>query len=314
MKKYKIFLNSNTKNYIFTIAIGNKYLKNWLKYCFPNWKVYCKKNKIGLIVITHDLWDRKDKLYKTPTWQKMLLGKLVKDENLKIKNILYIDTDFLINPNSPNFFNLIKKARISVVSVSNRIPYDINLIRKKISFNRKTYFDRKFPLDSAMFMTDRQYYKFHGFKKQKGIVCMGLLGFNVNQHWKKMYSWYTKYTRNTRGLTNKGDNPYISYELLKYGKLKWEDYKYQTIWTQEMAFKYSFLYKHINNKKLLEICVNNSLEDCYFLHFAGSWPDSDIFKNKLKIFRSNQDKENNKKFLKYLKIKPTGRPKGRKIP
>lgn len=314
MKKYKVILDTNSKNYIFTINIGKKYLIRWTKNCLENWKVYCKKNSLGLIVITHDLWDKNDEKYKTPTWHKMLLGKLVKDEKLDIKNILYLDSDFLINPNSPNFFKLIQKNKISVVSVSKRIPYDINLIRKKISFNRKKYFDKKFPLDSSIFMTDEQYYKFHGFKKQSDIVCMGMFGFNVDYHWEKMFSWFLKYDKNTRGLTGKGDNPYISYEMLKYGKLKWEDYKYQTIWIHEMAFKYSFLYRHIKNKKLVELCIKDSLEDCYFLHFAGSWPDSSILKKKMRIFDKKEDIKNNEKFINYLKVKPTGKPKGRRLP
>ena len=43
-----------SNNYIVTIAIGEKYLKEWKSFALPSWKVYCQKFDIGLIVFTKD--------------------------------------------------------------------------------------------------------------------------------------------------------------------------------------------------------------------------------------------------------------------
>ena len=69
----KIILKSK-KNYICTIAIGNLHYKVWEKYILPSWKIYCKKNKIGIIVFKNHLIEKKSLYWKKPTWQKMLIG------------------------------------------------------------------------------------------------------------------------------------------------------------------------------------------------------------------------------------------------
>lgn len=313
MDKYKILLNSKSKNYLVTIGIGKKYYDRWYKYAFPSWKDYCLNNNLGLMIICDDIIHKNHPKWKKATWQKMLIGKLIIDNKLPINNVCYIDTDFLINPNSPNVFNQILKNKISVVSTTQRLPYDLDIIRRKMAFNRKIYIDKKYPLDSALFMNEKQYYKFHGFKKYNDIVNMGFIGFNVKKHWRVMLGWFNKYDRKTFGLTGYGDNPYISYEMLKYGKLKWLDYKYQVVWTYEMAFKYSFLYQNISNKKLISQCILDSLKDCYFLHFCGTWNESDMWMSSV-IRLSKKDSKLNKIFFDYLKRKIYGKAKGRITP
>ena len=70
-KKYEIILKSGSKNnYLFTIAIGQKYLKAWKTYSLNNWVHYCKKNSLGLIVITDHLISKKNKYLR----ESVLLG------------------------------------------------------------------------------------------------------------------------------------------------------------------------------------------------------------------------------------------------
>ena len=69
----KIILSGKSGNYIVTVAIGNKYLDLWEKYAKLNWTTYCKRNNLGLIVITNDLIEKKTdfgktKLAKTFNW------------------------------------------------------------------------------------------------------------------------------------------------------------------------------------------------------------------------------------------------------
>ena len=78
-KKYKIFLKSDkSNNYLITIAIGKTYLSNWKKYSLKNWLYYCKKNSLGLIVITDHLIDKDNKFWKKPTWQKFLIANYLR--------------------------------------------------------------------------------------------------------------------------------------------------------------------------------------------------------------------------------------------
>ena len=77
-----------------------------------------------------------------------------------------------------------------------------------------------------------------------------------------------------------------------------------------MANKYSFLYKKINKIDNDVIsCVLESLLSNYFLHFAGSWHESNMWQTKKinKLFNSFDYK----KFNRYYSKKPKGIPKGK---
>ena len=47
------------KNYLATILVGEKYFNKWKKYVYPSWKIYCKKNNVGLIIFKKDLISKK---------------------------------------------------------------------------------------------------------------------------------------------------------------------------------------------------------------------------------------------------------------
>ena len=69
-----------------------------------------------------------------------------------------IDTDILINENSPDIFSFHKKNSISVVSVRQKMPYSWEETTKKISFLRNKFYDRKYPLDSALHISLKNLY------------------------------------------------------------------------------------------------------------------------------------------------------------
>ena len=87
-----------------------------------------------------------------------------------------------------------------------------------------------------------------------------------------MKNWFYKYKKNTNTLTGGGEEPIFNYEIFKTGKTKILDYKFQALWLYEIANKFPFLYEYKNQKNMIiKKCVQASLEDNYFLHFAGKW-------------------------------------------
>lgn len=272
------------KNYIAAILIGKKYLSNWKKYVYPSWKIYCKKNNIGLIIFEKDLISKKSEYWKKPTWQKMLIGSSILKSGLKIDNICYIDADILINPYAPNIFKFHDSNKFSLVSSRPNFPYNYYSTVKKISFFRKKFYFKKYPLNSALLFTNKQTYQFHNLKVMPDEACMGLFVFNVNKYSKKMEKWFYKYKSKIKSFTGGGDQIHFNYEIQNNCKVQWLDYKFQCIWNFEMANYYPFLYsKKYNSSKLVKECVLNSLFNNFFLHFAGSWYESDLlYKSKLK--------------------------------
>ena len=61
------------------------------------------------------------------------------------------------------------------------------------------------------------------------------------------------------------------------------------------------------------MCVEDSLSDNYFVHYAGGWDEFQVWKMK-NIFSNKKLLNENKKFFNYLKTKVTGKPRGRILP
>ena len=307
----KILLKpGKSKNILVTIAIGDEYYDLWHKNALPNWKNYCVRHDLGLVVFNKDLISDKDKFWKKATWQKMLIAETLKNSSLSVKNVCYLDSDILINYKSPNIFEDYKSDTIGLVSIVKNMPFSLDESRRKISFLRNKYYDEKYPLDSAIFMTTDQIYSYHSLPAQDNFACMGLIVFNVNNHSDLMRNWFNKYDRNVQSLTNGGDQSHINYEIQKWGNITWLDYKYQAMWVHEMAIKYPFLYSYGRNKEnLIRECIEASLMTNYFLHFAGSWHESDMWKLG-GIFEGKKKKSEIEDYYEYLDTPVTGDSKG----
>ena len=293
----------NSKNYITTIALGQNYLKSFKKYSLPTWLKYCEKHDLGIIIFTCSLVKLDSKNWKKANWQKLLIGNFIKQKKLEIDNICFLDTDILINHFSPNIFNFYDNDTFGLVSQFKNIPFPMLEAQKRIAYNRHHFYNKNYPLDSALFMSPEQIFKSMNLSVFQNYACTGLILFNVEKHSEIMYSWFNKYPSNIETLTG-GEEPHLNWEIQNYGKITWLDYKYQAIWIFEQAWNYPFLYTDFQkNKKIIRLCIESCLSNNHFLHFAGSWFESEMWKNN-KIYKSDVFLNRLNKFQKYLSIKP----------
>lgn len=312
MTSHDLLIKSYNQNYLVTIAIGNKVYSDWKKFSFPLWKKYCKKNKIGLIVIKKNLIEKNNKYWKKATWQKMLIGDYIQSCKIKVKNLCYLDTDILINPNSPSIFKFHDEKKISLISESFNLPYNLDHARRRVSFLRNKYYSKNYPLDSSLFMSIKQKYLYHKLKPQKDYACAGVIVFNIFYFAKLMKSWFYKYNKRIKTLTG-GDEPIYNYEIFNSKKVKLLNYKFQALWFYEMAVNYPFLYSLKEKKnRVLKDCIETTLLNNYFLHFPGSWYEGQMW--KIKDFLNNKSAIQSNKYYKYSLKKVYGKPIGRVLP
>lgn len=300
-----------SNNVIATIAIGDSYYQTWHQYAFPTWRRYCERHGLGLVVFDTDLISKENKKWKKATWQKMLMGSEIQQVLPTVSNVCYLDSDILINYMAPNVFDYCNPETIGLVSQKKNLPYSsLDEILRRIAFLRHRYYDESYPLDSALFMSVEQIYKYQKVDVQKDYACMGFFVFNVRNHSALLKDWFDKYDRNVESLTGGGDEPLFNYELQNWGKVTWLDYKFQALWIYEMAWKYPFLYHYGRDRRdLIKECVEASLFTNYFLHFAGSWPESDMW-NVSGVLESAQEQKRFEEFAEYLKVHVTGNPVG----
>ena len=164
---------SDSQCVITTIAIGTSFFDNWEKFAKPLWEKYCKRHQLGLIVFDQELIGRDDPLWKKPNWQKTLIGDALKVKLPSIKNVCYLDSDILINPFSPNVFDSYDSNSVGLVSLRKNLPYPYENTIRRVAFLRNRYYDTDYPLDSALFISLQDLYKFHGLSVQEDEACSG---------------------------------------------------------------------------------------------------------------------------------------------
>lgn len=307
----KIIINPDqSNNVIATVAIGDQYYKSWETYASPTWKQYCERYDLGLIVFDADLLSKENTKWKKPNWQKLLIGTVLEENLPTVKNVCYLDTDILINPTAPNVFEKYDPTTIALVSKRRRLPYPYDDVLRRIAFLRNRFYDQDYPLDSSLFISIEKLYEYHGLEVKKDEACTGVILFNVANHTEIMYDWFEKYDQSIESITGGGEQTHLNYEIQSWGNVSWLDYRYQAIWVFEMAWKYPFLYDYgRNNRELIKECIEASLFTNYFLHFAGSWHENEMW--KMCNVLNNKRRIEFMKFEEYMMMPVTGEPKGR---
>lgn len=297
-----ILYNKNYKNCISSIAMGKKYFLDWQIYAKPYWIDYCKKNRLNLIIFDKLIIKPGDKYFKKINWQKLLIGEEIRKKFKNIENVCYLDTDILINSLAPNIFKKFDKKKISVISKRLRLPYNYEKTIKKIAFFRKKFVNKKYLLNSSINIPLKKLYEIHNLKAQKDEFCSGVYVFNIAKYSIFMKNIFFKYDKDVKSITSNGDQTHINYEFQKNAKVNFIDYKYQTIWLYDLINYYPFLLLS-KNKKLIAECIRSSLFNCYFLHFAGTGSESNVWRNKFLIKKSYLARNFLLEFDKYLNKK-----------
>lgn len=295
------------KNSIACIAIGNTFYNAWTKNILPSWKLYCKKNDLGLIVFTEDLIDKKDNYWKKPTWQRCLVGTKVQEAFPIVKNICVMDIDILINPYSPNIFKEVDFEKINLTSLRKKLPYDYNFTTKKLAYFRRLLLNPEYPLDSFLHCSLKTLYKFEKLPAQSDELNVGVLVFNLKKFAKKIESWFYNYKKGIDTTTLGGCQTILNYYILKDNLQNIIDYKFNSIWVFEIASRFPFMLENLKNNKILRNFILSLLFDVYFLHFAGSGADGTVWQKKA-LIKKEDFKLLNKLHL-YKKKKLKGLPK-----
>jgi len=297
-------------NVLATIAIGDAYLKPFMEYAFATWEMYCKRHDLGLILFDDHLVEASHPKWKNPFWQKLLIPQAVVDSGLKIENICHLDTDILVNPTAPNIFESHDPRKVGLISQMQRLPYERHDILRRIAFLRNRYLSNRYPLDSILFASLDQLYKFSSLATQPDIACTGVFIFNPKFHTEVFANFFNKFDETVVTPDSGGEELHFNYLVQSQGLDEWLDYKFQAVWIYEVAWKFPFLYGESRlNLEIVRQCIESSLFTNYFLHFAGPWHESQFWK-QVKVFSDTDSLSMFKDFNEYMKIPVTGTPKG----
>ncbi len=297
-------------NVLATIAIGEQYLQPFMKYAYHTWEMYCRRHDLGLILFDEDLISPDHPKWKKANWQKYLIPSVIVDSGLPVKNVCHLDTDILISPLAPNIFDTHVEKKIGLISLRTGLPFPHNELCRRLAFARNRNYSPSYPLDSALFASLSDLYSAIGMQTQSDEACSGVFVFSIKNHSNLFFDFFSKFDQRVLSPTSGGDQTHFNYLVQSNNLAQWLDYRFQAQWTYEIAWKYPFLYStYRDNLEVVKSCIEASLFSNYFLHFAGSWYESEMWE-QVKVLDTPESLAMFKDFDDYLKTPVYGKPLG----
>lgn len=265
--------DQKNKKAIVTLAIGTEYLDMFERFCRTNWTKYALKHGYDIIVHTEPLDNSDRARSRNPAWQKCLI---LSDDRIKnYDQVVWIDADILINPNSPDITDNVPINKIGAVdaySTPSKLEYYESL---------KSLYDyyRAQNMEFVDSSTPTAYHAAFGLEGDFDVVVQtGVLVCSPSHHRDLFELVYSKYDDKGGAPWNYEMRP-LSFEILTRGLEFWLSPKFNMPWIYIRQFYYPFL----NNPNLLERkmeryhprislkakCVTVAYLNNYFLHFAG---------------------------------------------
>jgi hypothetical protein len=258
-------------------------------------------------VFDEDLIPRDHPKWKKATWQKYLIGSILMVSVPTVRRVAYLDTDILINPASPNVFGVVDDSRIGVVSKRHNLPYPRDVVLRRIAFLRNRHFSERYPLDSNLFASTRQLFASIGLTSFEDDFCAGMFVFAQTAHAVMLKKFFYAVDAAVESPTGGGDQLHFNHFVQSATLQHWLPYEFQALWTHEMAWKFPFLYTlDRKDDELVRRCIEASLSTNYFLHFAGSWYESEMW-SQVKVLTDPEVLDRWERFAEYLERPVTGK-------
>lgn len=305
-------VNGGTSQAMVTTAIGGTYLKDFVEFSLPTWKLYARRHGLGIVVFSDGSVSEETLAGFNGSWFKLLLPELIAQQIPQIERIALIDTDIIVNLAAPNLFDATPEGCVGVVPEFSPDPRRDVESKKRVAFLRNKYYSNSYPLDSLLFASAEQVYAEEGFEPRRESFCAGLLVIDVSFA-TQFSSWFGEAKNSDQGKAVAWEQTFLNYKVLTQLPHHWLDSKFQVIWNMEMALFHPSLYQlgDLSNSEIAENCVADTLNRVHFLHFAGSWPESTAWRNSPQRIMEKMCGLFEHEFLNYLATPSMGVAKGK---
>ena len=183
-----------------------------------------------------------------------------------------------------------------------------------MAFLRNRYYDSKYPLDSSLFISIEGLYEMAGLEPQADEACTGVFVYNSKNHSELLKKYYKSFSKDVMERDGGGEQIFLNHFVQSNNLVQWMDYRFQAMWTYEMAYKYPFLYhEYQDNLNLMKSCIEASLFSNYFLHFAGSWHEGKMWE-QVRVFDTSESILMFESFDDYMRVPVFGKPLGQVKP
>ena len=302
----EIIAGKDSKALCLTV-IGNDFKGYFERVSLPHFKLYCEKYGLGLLILTDYIDKKKQHISpyrEIPNTQRLLIPQIILSEFSQYNFICDIDVDCIPGPMARNIFSIADEGNLreDTIYVAKPVPdgYTRSNLGKRLSMLRKTFHDNTFPLDSGIIGDDGFWRKTYSLNFSGPVATMGLSMGSTQLMFR-----YFKRVYQTIEIENHGYLDFLMNQICREeAKVSWLPYEFRAIWNYEMALYYPFLFSS-ELEHLAYDCVMATLLRVDILHFAGNWPENNVFK-KGPFLKAGSWEE-------YYKELPVGPPTQRRL-
>jgi hypothetical protein len=259
------------KRALVTLALGEKYETNFRSFCHDSWTSYARRHNVDIVVITHTLDNSARAASRSPAWQKCLI--LDQEQLRQYDQVAWVDSDILINPQSPSVFENVPLEMIGAVdayATPNREDYRIALERLYEHWKK----------NGVAFISNLSATEYHNAFGLEGdfesVVQTGVMVLSPRYHNSLLQDVYNTYEDKGGAHWNYEMRP-LSYEILRNKRAYWLNPKFNMGWAYFKQCVYPFLIargQRIPMRRILRFmaerkCATTAFLNSYFLHFAG---------------------------------------------
>ena len=87
--------------YMVNIVLDDRSKTQGYEWSIQSWKNWADKNNCELFVLDQPIYDVSE---MKPQWHKLLAFDLLDNQSIDYDQILFVDSDTIVHPNCPNFF------------------------------------------------------------------------------------------------------------------------------------------------------------------------------------------------------------------
>ncbi|MAG25856.1 hypothetical protein CMI47_09785 [Candidatus Pacearchaeota archaeon] len=100
--------------YMVNIVLDDRSKTQGYEWSIRSWKNWADKNNCELFVLDQPIYDLSE---MKPQWHKLLVFDLLENEGIDYDQILFVDSDTIVHPDCPNFFETSENKYCGVTAV-----------------------------------------------------------------------------------------------------------------------------------------------------------------------------------------------------
>jgi hypothetical protein len=258
---------SNGNTILLTVATGDDYFDRWSSASLPSWQRFADQHGYQIMALRKSLVASD----AHQGWNKFAVLGLLENEVSSDANLVVLDADQVFSPTAPSLGNVFSSQQIGVV------PELFDPDRKHLSYLRKAHLSADYPLDSSILATPGFFQNIPEFEDLSSLRFYSAGFFTVPPSKRaELIDFASWGPADPVSLLDGGGDQMPFLKFLATQNVVQLDNKWQGIWPNILAARYSFLFDR-RDRDIASYALASALAEFHCIHFSTTWPEKDFW-------------------------------------